>query len=132
MRKILRQPGLELTPDYEVATPTLVYCLSMSDYQTFVHACSIRHGVRNQRVRFISDASNDKNILRGMPASWAHIAFLGIDPRTHSGGAIGGSGGAWWEIDRLRLKRQFRRAFLYPEWAPAYIIPNIMEGERDW
>jgi len=126
---ILRLPGLELTPDRELATPTLVHCLSVRDYQIFVNACTIRHGVGNKRVKMILPSSHP-SVLDGLPQSWAHIAFVGIDPRDYYPMTVANN--IWYEIDRLRLMKHFRRAFHYPEWHPGSIVPNIMEGERDW
>ncbi len=127
--------GLELYENGEPATPTLVYAERIQYFEVFVRACGIKGGKGNKRVRFISHYSG-LDQLRGLGTCWAHIAFLGIDPRTYDSGSPYGftnyGDHIWGEIERLRLRKQFRRAFYYPEWAPAYIIPNILEGERDW
>lgn len=127
----LRLAGLELTPDREPATPTLVFCLSARDYQVFINSCEIRNGVRNKRVKMITENSGSE-ALRGIPQSWAHVAFIGIDPREYLPPSDSYYRSPWYELDRLRQRRHFRRAFYYPEWYPSSIIPNIMEGEREW
>jgi hypothetical protein len=126
-----QQLGLELLPDHEIATPTFVYTLSLRDFQIFVNACRVKNGVKNKRVKFLSDHSH-KDVLRGIPASFAHIAFVGVDPRENHRVQTYECSGVWWDIEHLRQTNQFRRAFYYPEWSPGHIIPNIMEGEREW
>lgn len=127
-----KQLGLELLPDREIATPTLVYTLNLRDFRIFVNACRVKNGTRNKRVRFLSDHS-DKDVLRGTPASFAHIAFVGVDPReNHHAQKNYECSGVWWEVERMRQLNQFRRAFYYPEWSPGHIIPNILKGEHEW
>jgi hypothetical protein len=127
-----RKLGLELLPDREIATPTLVYCINIKAFQTFVNACQVKNGVRNNRVKFLWDNSDRDILRRDAPASFAHIAFVGVDPREHHRTQTYECSGVWWEIERLRQNNQFRRAFYYPEWSPGHVIPNIMEGEREW
>lgn len=125
---ILKQPGLELLPDYNPAVATIVYGRNFADVSLFLRSCHVNGAERNKRI-IVLVPSYGEDRLKGLGACWAHVAFIGIDPRQYQ---FTGMHDAWGTLDRLRSYGQFRRAFYYPDWAPDYIIPNIMEGERDW
>lgn len=124
-----RQLGLELYPDHQPVTPTLVYVRALSDYELFCHSCLVNP--RHKNLICITDRHHSGR-LAGLGSKWAHIAFIGMDPRELSSSQSWENNDSWYRLDRLREMGQFRRAFYYPHWAPSYIEPNIMEEGRTW
>lgn len=127
-----KQLGLELNTDHTPVVPTIVYAQTRVNYDIFAGACEVKTSALGNYVDllFITESSNaflarHETELFNVSDRWQHIAFVGIDPR---GYWVNSS--VWRAVEHLRVNKQFKKAFYYPEWSSYYIQPNIREEGR--
>lgn len=119
--------GIPLNPSHQPLITTIVVCKTRTDYDLFCKACGV--SPRNRKMICASESDyrvSDK--LRGI--SKCEVVFLGYDPRSSS---MPYSLSILVRVEMLRQSDLINKAYVFRDWAPAYIEPQIMESEaREW
>jgi hypothetical protein len=131
--KPVTQLGLELTPEFEPAVPTIVFTYNFGVYRQFTQKCGIPdHGAAGSRILFAGNRGSSplKNLNIAYGRGWfRHVAFVCIDPRRYNP-AVASEEETWFDLERLRGEGYFERAFYYPD--PLNVVPCVQDTGREW
>ena len=131
--KPVTQPGLELTPEFEPAVPTIVFTYNFSIYRQFTRQCRIPDDkATGPRILFAGNRGSSP--LKGIDFAYGnnwfrHVAFVSIDPRRYNP-SVASEEETWFDLERLRGEGRFERAFYYKD--PLNVVPCVPDTGREW
>jgi len=127
MPPVQAEPGILVRPDREPVTPTIVYARHYKDYADFCLRCRANPNSANLKFAGENEHTPFQNWSLSGYERWQHIAFVLVNPVGYYN--IRGEN-AWSDIERMRRRNQFTRAFYYS--SIRNVIPNVTDEGRPW